>query len=192
MHGRMNRAQRGRWGHSQRRMAPSMLVATLSLLAYGAQPGCVLLSDVLNPQAILGFGFDPATVFPSTGTVIVTVTNGTNFRTTFSVVHAANGADLLRSGRTAAFDVEPGQTGNVVLSCPVEVVIPGVLTPAGEVDTTAAIVQQNDAGTAVNYAGPAIVQPRMFTCGDVIAFTVAAAAGAENEFVITTRIIKGQ
>ncbi len=160
-------------------------LAVAGLLGNG---GCAVLTDVFNPSAILGLGFDPVTVFPSQGTVIVSFTNQTEALATFSFVEAGNANDVVRTGRTGQIRVEPGEVGNAVLQCPRQLITPGILLPDGDIDQTAVVVEDNDAGTAVAYDGVAIVSPRMFVCGDVIAFTLTETA---EGFALTVRVIPG-
>src|SRR5262245_28745551 len=123
----------------------AMLVA-MGILLPGA--GCVIATDVINPALLTQLGFDPATVVPPQGRVVVTFQNSSNFPADFASSFSRQpfGADAVIQLITAQ-DVGPGEERNAVLDCPVAVISPapdidqfgdiqdgvaiGVITPGG-------------------------------------------------------------
>ncbi len=134
-----------------------------------AAVGCTLFTDILNTGIATEFGLDPATVFPSQGTVMVAFRNSTSFPATFAAFKANDAGDYSRGGRNFSVPVAANDTGNEVLECPVEVIAPGALGLGFVYDASAAVTIETDSGPqTIAYAGEPLIAGQTFTCGYVI------------------------
>lgn len=181
---------------SLRRLGQRILLGCL----LGAAAGCDL-SNLFADEFLTGIGQDVVGPTASTGTVIVTVTNNTQF---FAEMNFTTQPDALRvpegtAGRNfLRIGMPSGSTDNSVFDCPLDRVTPGRLADAGPAVAVggddgdgggggggtpeAAVVfttAVGDGGGAevteveVSYLGASIDSGRDFQCGDVIAISVA-------------------
>jgi len=160
----------------------------LCSLALLTAVGCVIAADALNPAFFSGLGLDPGTIFPPTGVVIVAFTNYTSSPAVFYAFESPKVQDLT-GARSFYVAVDPGQTRNEVLECPVGLLSPGSLGEDYSVSSVAATVIA--AGADVAYNGSALVGSSDFVCGDVIDIALSPAAG-ENAYLISVRVLPGQ
>jgi hypothetical protein len=159
------------------------LVAALPLFA--ALPGCFVATDVLNPDFVAGIGFDPATIIPAQGRLIIAFRNATQFTVTgaFATVAKDATATVDELVTVSATDIAANETRTMVVDCPLAVVAPGGATVA-------------EAGTAVAvaYGGSALLSGSDFFCGDVIEIAVVQLGGDEEAalFDIQVRVLPGR
>jgi len=157
----------------------------LSVLGFIAPiAGCAILTDTINPDLLSGFGFDPETIVPSQGRVVVVYNNQTDFQVEF---HSVSLDSTFTAGSEDTTTVEPDGTGNTVFECPVEALVPSQLTAAagdGAIfDRVGAIVATGAAQAQVAYAGAVLLQGQDFFCGDVIEIRLnqVGAGGDQNQ-----------
>jgi hypothetical protein len=155
--------------------------------------GCVVAADTLNPAFFSAMGFDPGTIFPSQGTVIVSFTNPTDYTVTFHAFESADPDDLSADSRNFSVVVPPNSSRNEVLSCPVGLVSTGVLDESYEWDgSQAAEIVTGEETIDVEYAWP-LREGDAFSCGDVIDFRLESGyVGEDLQYIITVRIIPGR
>lgn len=155
--------------------------------------GCVVAADTLNPSFFSALGFDPGTIFPTQGTVIVSFTNNTDYEATFFAFESADADDWTVDTRNFSVVVPPNSARNEVLSCPVGLVSAGQMGDDYELDMDqAAQVVTGEETVDVAYAWP-LEEGDAFSCGDVIDFTLEAGqVGDEVAFLISVRIIPGR
>lgn len=161
--------------------------------------GCGIVADAFAPGLIARLGFDPATIKPSQGVLIVSFRNSTAYAATF-YAFAATDATKLGNGRNFSQEVAAGQVGNEVLDCPVDVVILGTVGADLSVDATAVSVVGTAGTTDVNatvaYTGGALTAGQVYTCGDVLEVNVYPTSTATDTttagFALSVRVIPGQ
>lgn len=155
-------------------------IAVLGLFA--PITGCAILTDAVNPDLLAGFGFDPETIVPSQGRIVVVYNNQTNFQVEF---HSVSMDGTFGVGSEDTTTVEAQGTGNTVFECPVEALVPGQLTGAGGqgdiFDRIGAVVQNAAATTDVAYAGAVLLQGQDFSCGDVIEIRLNVIGGGGDQ-----------
>lgn len=133
--------------------------------------GCVVATDLINPSFLTGLGFDPQTVVPPQGKVVVAFQNSTSGNASFASAYLKTDFGVnAEVNLITAVDVGPGETRNAVLDCPVV-----VISPAPDIDNLGAtqdgvlIAVQTAAETvAIAYTGEPLLNGRDFQCGDVI------------------------
>jgi hypothetical protein len=155
-----------------------LLVACLPLLA--PLMGCFFATDLLNPQVLSAVGFDPATIIPPQGRVVIAFQNSTEYPADFFAVVSDNILDETAPRSViSASNVAANETRTLVVDCPV-----------GDVLPTAVLVDVDGAVTQVDYAGAPLSSGSEFVCGDVIQMRVTQlAAGA---FAIEVQILPGR
>ncbi|MFH1746286.1 MAG: hypothetical protein ABIG44_04505 [Planctomycetota bacterium] len=154
--------------------------------------GCVIAADALNPAFFSGLGFDPNTIFPPSGTIIVTFTNNTNAPATFYAFESADAVDLVADSRNFSVEVQPGETRNEVLTCPVGMFSPGILGADLSIDNTAADVQATGGAGTATYDGVPLVEDTDFSCGDVIDVQLYIVGAVDSgAYLVTVRLIPG-
>lgn len=156
--------------------------------------GCAVAADIFNPGLLSSVGLDPAALTPSRGSIIITFTNNLTTQAVFYSVVATNANDLAADSRVISTLVDPGQTVNEVVECPVGVFFPGQLTDAFARDPAALTVVGGDGnGSDVNYDNAPLISNRDFNCGDLIAISANATGGGDqNGVAIAIRIIPGR
>lgn len=149
----------------------SRLARGLALCGLFALAGCVVATDLINPSLLTSLGFDPQTVVPPQGKVVVAFQNSTNFTAAFASAYLKTdfGVNAQVNLVTAA-DVGPGETRNAVIDCPVAVISPAPdIDPLGEIqDGILALVATDTEVAEVAYAGQPMLNGRDFECGDVV------------------------
>ena len=120
--------------------------------------GCVFAADLINPDFLRQVGFDPATIVPPAGKVIVAFTNDTDQSATFYAYVAEEVlGDQVTSGSNLTAVVPSGTTGSKAVDCPFELLAPGRLGGGLAVDSTAAVVGDAGGQAVVAYAGTPLV-----------------------------------
>jgi hypothetical protein len=171
-----------------------MLVAMGLALSCGS---CVIATDVVNPAFLTGLGFDPQTVVPPQGRVVVTFQNSSNFTASFASSFSRQpfGADA-EIELIQAENVGPDEERNSVIDCPVAVVSPAPdIDQFGEIQDGVAIgVFTDDGGVGVAYTGAPLQVGRDYVCGDVIVIRLlqTGQAGGENDFRIQVEVLPGR
>ena len=160
-----------------------VLVGSLALLV--PLVGCVFAADLVNPGFLAAAGFDPGTIIPSQGTVVIVFNNATQYPVTNMF---ASVADILSGGvedprLVSATDMVANETRAMVVDCPVDVVAPG-----------GASVVVEGAVTEVIYGGSLMVSSEDYRCGDVIEIRVVQVgdAGADAAFVLQVQVLAGR
>lgn len=176
---------------------PSRLAVLVLLCSPVVWSGCVIAADALSPDLFVQLGFDPNTIFPQRGTVIVNFTNNTQFAAFFAAFESVDAADLTIDSRNFSLLIDPMDTRNEVLDCPVDLVSPGFLDAMFAAQNDAVTVFAGDgAGTAVMYDGSPLVAGRDFACGDVINVQLdqigAGGDAGQVGFVLTVLVIPGR
>ena len=159
-----------------------LLVAGLPVLA--TLTGCVVAADLVSPAFLSSLGFDPGTVIPSQGRVVIAFRNATTYPAAFAAVVSDDARDATSNALTvSATDVAGNDTRTMVVECPV-----GVVTPLGIV----ALVE--DTAVELTYAGAPLVSSTDFVCGDVIEMRLVQLAGVGGavELGIEVRVLAGR
>jgi len=144
--------------------------------------GCAFAADLINPDFLRQVGFDPATIVPPAGKVIVAFTNDTDQSVTFYAYFAEEVAQgQVTSGGNLTGVVAAGLTGSKAVDCPFEFVAPGRLNSDLSVDSTAAVVGDAAGQVVVAYAGTALVMGVDFVCGDLIEIRLIQTGGATGD-----------
>jgi hypothetical protein len=130
--------------------------------------GCAFAADLINPDFLRQVGFDPATIVPPAGKVLVAFTNDTSASATFYAYYTeASLEGVVLTGGNLTSLVDAGTTRSEAVDCPFETTAPGRLG-GGAADTTAAIVNDPAGQVVVAYAGTPLVMGLDFVCGDLI------------------------
>jgi hypothetical protein len=159
--------------------------------------GCVVATDVINPAFLTGLGFDPQTVKPPQGKVVVTFSNTTTFNASFASAFSrtAFGPDAVIE-LLQADNVGPGEARNSVIDCPVAVISPAPdVNNLGEVQDGVAVAVAATAGVvAVAYLGSPLELNRDYVCGDVVVIRLlqTGTAGGANDFRIQVERLPGR
>ena len=132
--------------------------------------GCAFAADLVNPDFLRQVGFDPATIVPPPGRVVVAFTNDTDQSVTFYayVAEEALGDQVTSGDNLTASAVPAGITSSEAVDCPFEFMGPGRLDASLNVGTDAAVVGDVAGQEAVAYEGAALVMGVDFVCGDLI------------------------
>lgn len=158
-----------------------LLVVCLPLLV--PLSGCVVAADLVNADLLSGLGFDPATVVPSEGRLLIAFRNLTQYPASFVAVVSDDTRDPTSNAVTvAAYDVAANDTRIMVVDCPV-----GIVTPGG------AAVLVDGSLVDVAYNGTALTAGTDFLCGYVIEIQVSqTGAGGEAAFEVQIRVLPGR
>jgi hypothetical protein len=149
----------------------------------------------MAPSLPLQLGFDPATIKPQQGVVLVAFNNTTTFSAEFLAYEIGNVRNAAGSSRNFSAVVDAGQQWNEVLDCPVARISPGTLGANLQVDSTAVTVAGAGAaaGTTVTYDGPPLDSGNAYTCGDLIEIRLSNTGSADTPtFVVSVRVIRGR
>jgi hypothetical protein len=168
--------------HVSARLAIWCAVGLLPMLG-----GCIVAADLINPNTLGLLGFNIDTVRSRPGNIIVVFENNTDQVAIFGAYRQLDPADTA-TAFTFVVQADPMDTANEVVTCPAGLVSLGAPGAMGE--TAGAQV----GGMAVNYTGDPLQEGLDYSCGDLIVFTVNAAAAGDNQqtFVITARVIPGR
>jgi hypothetical protein len=172
----------------------AMLVA-MGVALSGA--GCIVATDIINPAFLTGLGFDPQTVVPPQGRVVVTFQNATNFPATFASSFSRQpfGPDAVIE-LILAENVGADEERNAVIDCPVAVISPAPdVDQFGDTQDGIAIAVATPAGVVeVAYVGTPLEVGADYLCGDVVVIRLLqiGAAGGENDFRIQVEVLPGR
>ncbi len=150
--------------------------------------GCAFVSDVFSSDLFGALGLDVNRFQPAPGTIIVNFHNQVGVPVVFLAYESADSQDLTQDTRNFSVSVNPGETTNEVISCPVGLVSLGTVDADFAVDATGAIVIPDD---QVAYAGAPLILNRDFQCGDVIDVTILPDLGTDNGFTFQIRVFRG-
>lgn len=185
------------------------VLGLLALLPIGvALPGCTVASDLLSPDLLSSLGFNPATISPPAGFVVVVFENNTDQAVEFHLYVAQDATDLTAGIDNLGVTVFPGDLSSTPIRCPIALISLGEVDDNFMADTVGATIlmaggQQGGNQTELNYMGsPLIAGAGLdFECGDLIEIELnpitgaaAAAAGGQNDaqFTFTIRVIPGR
>lgn len=170
------------------RRSSCLIAASIAVFALASSSGCFVAADLLNPAALATFGFDPSTIQPPVGTVIVVFVNDTDQPAIF---HGFQQDDPDDDTTASTFDVQvdPNSNQNEVLSCPTGLVSLGLPALAGGGADSAHV-----GATQVTFTGAPVREGRDYLCGDVIEYRVSVIPGGDpaSDFVITARVRPGR
>ena len=164
------------------------LVAGIVLLV--PLPGCIVAADLFDPSFISSLGIDPITVFPRTGTVIITFSNDTSSTARFRAYEIGDAANPEGNARNFSVDVPAGEVRNEVLDCPVDVISLGTLDASYAATANAATVYAT-ADTEVTYGGSEMQSGSEYECGDVISVRLTQQGQESTTFAVSVEIIPG-
>lgn len=154
---------------SVRRLVTTVLgVLLLSVL------GCSIAADALNPAILSSLGIDPGTIIPSPGVIVVAFNNESSAPGEFYAFESVSAQDLSIDSRNFSLPVDPFETRNEVIECPVGMVSPGSLTDAFAFQGLAATMETNTGEVTVTYEGTPLIAGQDFSCGDLIEIRVSA------------------
>jgi len=153
------------------------VIASVALAVLALCPcGCTIGMDLLNPDLLRAMGIDPGVVKPPTGVVVVMFVNDTNGLATFHGFEIPNLTHPEQGSRNFTVQVEPRESDNEVLDCPLDAFGLGSLGAGFVVsDSTAVDVVMPDGGTqSVAYGGAPLYSPDDFECNDTIMVQLTA------------------
>lgn len=128
--------------------------------------GCTFAADLINPDFLRQVGFDPATIVPPAGKVLVAFTNDTS---EYARLYAYVSENVeVTVGFNMAVDLLPGMTVSQAADCPFAFMAPGRLESDFSVNNNAAAVGLEGQQTEVAYQGTVLVFGEDFVCGDLI------------------------
>jgi hypothetical protein len=154
---------------------------------------CIVAADLLNPDFVSALGIAPVTVFPQTGTIIVTFSNDTTSTARFRAYEIGDPDTPAGGSRNFTLDVPAGEVRNEVLDCPVGRISLGVLDASFVATATnAATVYAGTAATDVAYAGSPLNSGSEYNCGDLISVTLTAQGQETATYTLTIEIIPGR
>ncbi len=168
-------------------LTAALLVATAS--------GCVVGADALNPGFLSALGFDPATVIPPAGRIVVTFNNQTDFPASFTVTVADSATDPTANARLLLTEpLQPNEVQAQVVECPVGLIAPGTVADQQQGGTVAAQVQMADQTVDVAYQGAPLIADDDFRCGDLIEVRLVQVADDQNNvaFQLQVRVLPGR
>ncbi len=152
-----------------------------------APTGCGVALDALNPAFFAGLGFDPGTIFPPAGVVIVSFTNNTGNDATLYAFESR--ATILeeysRGARNFFIQADAGESRNEVIDCPVGTISFGSLDASFAPDDLAIVVADGE----VTYEGAPLINGSDFQCGDLI--DVQLYAGGATGYLMVVQVIRG-
>lgn len=150
--------------------------------------GCVFAADLINPDFLRQVGFDPATIVPPAGKVVVAFTNDTDqFATFYAYVAEEALGDQVIGGVNLTSAVPSGMTGSEAVDCPFEFMAPGRLDANLSAGTDAAVVGDVGGQETVAYEGTPLVMGVDFVCGDLIEIRLTQ-TGDEDEAQYALRV----
>lgn len=157
--------------------------------------GCIVATDLVNPVLLTSLGFDPATVIPPEGRLLVAFTNSTSSAALFFAQASDDPTDPLSNLRSLDTEtgspLAAGETRTLVLDCPVGVVTPGTEAAADFATGTTAVTVLEATPVEIAYVGAPLILDREFECGDVIQMEVTQ-LGTGGAFTLSIRVIPGR
>lgn len=137
--------------------------------------GCTFAADLINPDFLRQVGFDPATIVPPAGKVVVAFVNDTT-QTATMYAYWSEYVDRITGWELTAI-VPPGEVMSEAVDCPVAMIGPGQVNADFSVNSDAASVGDAGQQTAVAYAGTALISGVDFVCGDLIEIRLIQTGG---------------
>lgn len=160
-----------------------VLVGGLALLV--PLVGCVFAADLVNPGLLSAFGFDPESIIPSQGAVVIAFNNATQYPVDnmFASVGDSLSTAVEDLELVSATDMAASETRAMAFDCPVEVVAPG-----------GASVVVDGTVEDVTYGGSQMVAGEDFSCGDVIEMRLVQLgdAGTDAAFAFQVQVLAGR
>ena len=141
--------------------------------------GCTFAADLINPDFLRQVGFDPATIVPPAGKVVVTFVNDTTQTATMYAYWSEN-VDRITGWELTAI-VPPGEIMSEAVDCPVAMIGPGQVNEDFSVNSNAAAVGDAGGQTQVAYAGAALISGVDFVCGDLIEIRLIQTSGGDDQ-----------
>lgn len=159
--------------------------------------GCTVATDALNPDFLAQLGFDPATIVPPKGRVVIVFNNQTGSQASFQITVSDSQSDPTSNAIVIPSDVlDPGETQALTLECPLGTLTPGGLTGQGQQQqqTAALTVIAGQQTAAVNYTGAPLVFQSDFFCGDLIELRAVEGPDAQGNtaFSLEVRVLPGR
>lgn len=153
--------------------------------------GCLLASDVVNPNLLAAFGLDPTMIRGAQGSVLVTFNNTTDFTADFFVLASDSSTDASSNAfLVPGLDVLAGELRTQVVDCPIGALTPASFDAAGAVSAVAVRVTAADQVVDVTYDGSPLQSGDEFICGDLIEVRLIDAGTAEDvAFQLLIRVI---
>lgn len=157
--------------------------------------GCMLGSDFLSSTFLAQLGLDSAAMSGQNGVVIVVFNNTTRANATFYAFEADSSSAPGPQSRNFSVEVDPAQTRNEVLDCPVEAISPGILganfSLTAFTRTAISVTEGGEGGTSttVSYAGQPLVSGETYFCGDVVEIRLYQTE--QGAYQMAVRIIPG-
>jgi hypothetical protein len=149
--------------------------------------GCIVATDVINPDVFTALGADPNLTSGVTGRTVVNFENNTGSEVLFYAFEAPSASDVTQDSRNFSVLVESGGIRNEVLDCPLGIFGPGGLNADFSYsDVAATIITDTGDGTDVTYTGSVLQVSLDFKCGDVI--NVRLDEDAAGEAVISVQV----
>ena len=158
--------------------------------------GCAFAADLVNPDFLRQVGFDPATVVPPAGKVVVAFTNDTDQSATFYAYVAEEVLDdQVIAGVNLTSAVPSGMTGSEAVDCPFEFIAPGRLGADLSASADAAVVGDVAGQETVAYEGTPLVMGVDFVCGDLIEIRLIQTGGedqAQAQYALRVQVYPGR
>jgi hypothetical protein len=160
-----------------------VLLASLALLV--PLVGCVFAADLVNPGILSAFGFDPESIIPSQGSVVIAFNNTTQYAV--DSMYASIGESVSTAAEdfelVSATDLVASETRALAFDCPV-----GVVAPGGAFVVVAGTVEE------VTYGGSLMVAGDDFSCGDVIQMSLVQVGGDDTDvaFAFQVQVLAGR
>lgn len=164
----------------------------LLLLLAAAMSGCMVLSDVINPNLLTGLGLDPNIIRGAQGSVLVSFNNTSEFPASFFVSVSDSPADPTSNAfGVQATAVQAGEIRTHVIDCPVGVITPGAPSANFATGTVAVRVFTGAATVDVMYDGAPLQAGDEFRCGDLIELRLIQSGdgAAADDYRILIRVI---
>lgn len=155
--------------------------------------GCIVAADLLNPTLADGLGI-PTVSGARSGSVVVRLTNQTRSFALMSVLVSYDEANPQLVTEQSQVPLEPGESQDLVIDCPLVAVYPAGLTNGNSTFTlpsAAATVQTGEnAMTDVQYTGAAPLEGTVFQCGDLVQFRLFETTGGDG-FRVVVQVFRG-
>lgn len=173
---------------------PTTTAVLLACLTFG----CSVVTDALNPDFLAQMGFDPATIVPPKGRVVVVFNNQTSFPASFQITVSDERSDPTSNAQIIQSDVlDSGREQALAFECPIGTLTPGV--PAGQAqgqqqEQAAAFVQTGQQPAAVAYTGAPLASQSDFFCGDLIELRLIEIRDEQGNatFQLEVRVLPGR
>lgn len=158
--------------------AAILLIAPVSLSLFG----CAVATDLINPGFLSALGFDPQSIIPASGTVVVAFVNDTSTTARF-YAYALEDTPNPTDARNLVVDVEGNWARFRVLECPIGFFAPGSFVDGVVVQLALQSTTSGGEAVELNWEGDVLVEGSDFQCGDVIELRYSTDAG----LVVTVR-----